>query len=98
MGRGVAHFLHGQPYAAGLLVQALIAAAIRGLADARNERQWALKDANYLPDRDISRRSRQHVAAATTELALEQTVPRQFEKDCLEEFLRQLLTFGKLGC
>ena len=98
MGRGVAHFFHRQTDTARFLVQTLVTPLVGSLADAWNERQRALQDANYLANRDISRFSREHVTTATTELALQQAMACQLEKDGLEKLLWQLLAFGKLGC
>lgn len=98
MGRGVAHFLHRQTDPAGFLVKAFLAAAIRGLADARDEGERPFQDSNHLANRDIARLPRQYVAATATELAPEKTVPRQLEQDRFEEFPGQALTFRELRC
>src|SRR5688500_15234598 len=71
MGGCVSDFLHGEPYAAGFLIDTLVAAAIGRQADARDEGQWTFQDADHLADGDVARLTRQHVSASSAFLAVE---------------------------
>ena len=90
-GRGVADFLHREPYAAPLFVGTFVASSIRRLADARCQRKRPFQYPNHLPDRDFSGFPAQDIAAAFALFAVQQAGTFQLEEDCLEKFLRQTL-------
>src|SRR6187401_1281799 len=96
MGRGVAHFLHRQTDSTGLLVETLVASAIGGLADARDEGQRAFEKTNDFTDRDVPRLPCEDIATAATEFALQKAMTREFQQDRFEELLRQALTLREL--
>src|SRR4030095_14471333 len=85
--RGVADFLHREPYAAGLFVRTFVASSIRGLADAGRQGKGAFQDPDHLPDRDFRRFAAEDVTAPLPFFAVQQAGPFQLEKDGLKKFL-----------
>src|SRR4029077_12977087 len=80
---------------AGLLVNALFAAPVGGLADARRQRERTFEHADNLADGDVGGFPPEQIAPALPLLAVQQAVALELEQDGLEEFLRKLLPFGQ---
>ena len=96
-GGGVANLFHRQVDATCVFIDALLAAGIRGLADARHQRQGPVQNADHLSDRDVTGFSVEDVAAPPALLALEEPMARQIEEDGLQELLRKSLALSQFG-
>src|SRR5580658_4976502 len=75
------HVAHQQPYAARLLVAALFALSICGLARARERRDRTFEGPQYLPNEDLGGRLGEEISAATAFAAIEKPVVLHFQED-----------------
>ncbi len=95
-GCAVADLLHDQPDAAGVLVGALFAAHVGGMADAGERGQGTVDDPDHLAERDEGRLAGEEVAPALPLLALEHPVFLEFQEDELQELLGDTLGLGDI--
>ena len=93
----VTHVFHRQPHATCAFVDALDAFNICGPADARDQRQRPLEDANDFTDGNAVRPAPQEIASALPFSALHQAVPFEVEEDRLEKLPRHGVAGGQIG-
>ena len=79
--RRVANVFHQESDATRSLLSAFLASLVSGLADARQRRQRPFQHPEHLPNRNLSWRRAEGVAAALPFLAAQYPVVLQFEKN-----------------
>ena len=90
----VAHARHRDADRAARLALAIGAAAVRGAADARDERQRPLDHADDLAQRNQVRRARQAISAHLAAMAVDEPGLAQIGEDQFEEFARHVGAVG----